>query len=176
MFKLFFKRLNLLQGNQEQTTEVVAYSTSYNEIFEAIRPSNATFSSEKLQTEKPGKMSITISEGAEVIEMENHLQIYGSAKALQKIADELQLMEFSDPGDQYFFGEWRFLVTDGQVMSSKDEKFIALPPDEWLMMGCKFNDAISGYDHNPYTYFSSPFGNYTLAYGIEFYVTDLPEE
>jgi len=120
--------------------------------------------------------SIFIPEGVEVKEMDSFLHIKGTSGDLQRIADQIQAMEFLSPGIHHRFAEWKFLVTDGAVMSSKEEKFIALPPDEWLIMGCKFNDAISGFDYNPYRFFNSLFGNHKLPYGIEILVTDLTHE
>jgi len=38
------------------------------------------------------------------------------------------------------------------------------------------SNAINGYDFNPYTFYSSPFGRYKLPYGIEIFVTDLAKE
>jgi len=153
--------------------EVLSNTASYDELYNSISQAGELANNDK--TEKM-KSSIFIPEAVEITELANILHIEGTSKELQGISDEIQSMEFLTPGDHYMFGDWRFLVTDGSVMSSKEEKFIALPPDEWLMMGCKFNDAISGYDINPYTFFCSPFGSYKLPYGIEIFVTDLHEE
>ncbi|HSJ66256.1 MAG TPA: hypothetical protein VK921_01215 [Anditalea sp.] len=178
MFKHFFKKVNSDKPVEEQGSEVQTNPQSYQEICNTLNISRegsilnrASISNDQSDNEK-----LLITENIEVIELENVLHIKGPAKDLQRIADDIQSMEFLAPGDQYVFGEWRFLVTDYTIISSKEEKFIALPPDEWLMMGCKFNDAISGYDLNPYTFFSSPFGSYKLPYGIEIFVTDIMEE
>jgi hypothetical protein len=179
MFKHFFKKLNSLQ-TKDQTPVVQVGTATYEELYtsvnlarEASLVGNTAFLGENLDS---GDMTILLSTDVELVELDKVLQIKGPAKALQQISDDIQNMEFLAPGDQYFLEEWKFLVTDGTVMSSKGEKFIALPPDEWLMMGCKFNDAISGYDSNPFTFYQSPFGDYTLPYGIEIFVTDLPLE
>lgn len=180
MFKHFFKKLNSRKQSEAKATEVLISTNSYDELYKTINKAReaATLKKETILKEKleSGKMAIFIPVSVEVSETDLVLHIAGTAKDLQGISDEIQSMEFLAPGDHYMFGEWRFLVTDGAVMSSKEERYIALPPDEWLMMGCKFNDAISGYDFNPYTFYCSPFGSYKLPYGIEIYVTDLSDE
>jgi len=178
MFKNFFNKLNsrkLTEGNPSMDIEV--NTCTYDEIYDTISQPDGVFIGgdapvlvENLMSRKG---SILIPEGVDIIEMETILHIKGTSRDIQSIADQIQAMEFLAPGNHNMFSEWRFLVTDGAVMSSREEKFIALPPDEWLMMGCKFNDAISGYDFNPYTFFNSLFGNYKLPYGIEIFVTDL---
>lgn len=180
MFKNFFQKFNKFPNEEKVVPALAGSTTSYDELYKVINSrreealhdngSNLTDNIERKN------FSIPIPGDVEINEMDNFLQVKGSALNLQRIADELQSMEFLAPGDLYKFGDWRFLVTEGVVTSSKTEKFIALPPDEWLMMGCKFNDAISGYDTNPYTYFKSPFGTIMLPYGIEFFVTDLSDE
>jgi hypothetical protein len=180
MFKNFFNKLNSRKLSEMPVPEVLTSTTSYDELYSAISGAReaATLNKECILDEKleSGVKTIFIPVGVKITEMDHALHLEGSPKDLQGIADEIQSMEFLSPGDHYMLGEWRFLVTDGTVMSSWEEKYIALPPDEWLMMGCKFNDAISGYDANPYTFFNSPFGSYTLPYGIEILVTDLFNE
>lgn len=176
MFKNFFNKLNSNKQQELKPSAVPASPITYDEVYKSISGVSEGDELEhnvlnKVQLGSANK-SIYIPEEVQIIEMENFLHIEGNSKDLQRISDEIQSMEFQDPGVLYMFGEWRFLVTDGSIMSSKEEKFIALPPEEWLMMGCKFNDAISGYDFNPYTFFSSLFASYTLPYGIEILITD----
>jgi len=114
--------------------------------------------------------------GVELFEREEFLEIIGPKESLIPLTEDLKAMEMLEPGQYLKLGDYFLLVTDGAVTASREQKCFLLPPDDWLMMGCKFADALYGYDPNPYLFFSSPFNSESLPYGIQLTITDLDQE
>jgi len=109
-------------------------------------------------------------------EKEEYLEITGPKASLLPITEDLKAMEMLEPGEYLQLGDYLLLVSDGEVNAFRDKKCFILPPDDWLMMGCKFADAIYGYDPNPYLFYSSPFGSASLPYAIQLTITDRDDD
>lgn len=119
---------------------------------------------------------IHLSPGIELYEREEFLEIVGPKDALIPLTEDLKAMEMLEPGEYLKLGDYLLLVTDGDVNASREQKCFLLPPHDWLMMGCKFADALYGYDPNPYLFFSSPFNSESLPYGIQLTITDIGKQ
>jgi hypothetical protein len=117
--------------------------------------------------------SIPLASDLQILETDNCLLIKGAVESIATICDVLAIMEQLPQGYCVKLGDWKLFVMEVISQSSREDKLIVMPRNNWLFMSNKLRDSIYGEEIHPYIYANEPFTfKKILDYGIGVEATD----